>query len=343
MKKLRVLVLMHAELVPPESVEGLSEKQVWSFEMELAVRDTLRELGHDVRQLGVEEELRPIREQIRDFKPHIAFNIINYFHNVTAYDSHVVSYLELLKQPYTGCNPRGIVLAGDKALSKKILSYHRIPVPLFAVFPQRRRARKLPARMHFPAIIKSAVEHGSTGISQASIVHDDKSLRERVEFIHRTIGTDAIAEQYIEGRELTVSVLGNERLDVFPVWELWYENLPERNEAIATSRVKWDPEYQDKIGVRNGPARDLDPQLATKIQHIAKRTYRALDLSGFARIDMRMDADGRVYVIEANCNPDLTPNEDFAESAKLAGTDYSHLLQRIVNLGINYKSLWKIE
>jgi len=334
---------MHAHLVPPESLEGLSKKDIWMFEMELAVRNTLRDLGHDVRQLGVEEELLPIRHQIEEFKPQIAFNILNYFHDVTAYDSHVVSYLELLKQPYTGCNPRGIVLAGDKALSKKILSYHRIPVPLFALFPQRGRPRKLPAKMQYPTIIKSAIEHGSTGIAQASIVHDDAGLRERVEFMHRNVGTDAIAEQYIGGRELTVSVLGNERLVVFPVWELWYENLPDRNEAIATSRVKWDPEYADKIGARIGPARDLAPEAAARIQHIAKRTYRALDLSGFARIDMRMAADGRVFVIEANCNPDLTPNEDFAESAKLAGTSYPQLLQRIVNLGLGYKSLWKID
>ncbi|MGE3172083.1 MAG: ATP-grasp domain-containing protein [Planctomycetota bacterium] len=343
MRKLRVLVLMHAHLVPPESIEGLTEQQVSMFEMERAVLRTLRELGHEVVGLGVEEELRPIREQIAEIKPHVAFNILNYFHDVTAYDSHVVSYLELLKQPYTGCNPRGIVLAGDKALSKKILTYHRIPCPLFAVFPQRGRKVALPARMQFPVIVKSAVEHGSTGISQASIVHDQKGLEERVDFVHRSIGTDAVAEQYIEGREVTVSVLGNERLQVFPVWELWFENLPARSEPIATSRVKLDLEYAARIGARIGPARDMDERKQREIQHVAKRTYRALDLSGFARIDLRIDPEGRPFVIEANCNPDLTPVEDFAESAKSAGVDYPQLLQRIINLGIGYKSLWKVE
>lgn len=343
MRRLRVLVLMHEHLVPPASVEGLTPKETWLFEMELAVRDTLRQLGHEVEELGIGEELKPIRQQIEEWKPHIAFNILNYFHDVTAYDSHVVSYLELLKQPYTGCNPRGIVLAGDKALSKKILTYHRIPCPLFQVYPQRARRFRLPSRMAYPVIVKSAIEHGSTGIAQASIVHDDAGLRERVEFVHRTVGTDAVAEQYIEGRELTVSVLGNERLQVFPVWELWFENLPQRSEPIATSRLKSDAEYAERVGARIGPARDLDERAAAAVQHIARRTYRALELSGFARIDLRMDPQGRVYVIEANCNPDLTPVEDFAESAKAAGVSYPQLLQRIINLGIGYKSLWKVE
>jgi D-alanine-D-alanine ligase len=343
MRKLRVLVLMHAHLVPPESLSGLTEKELFEFEMELAVMKTLKQLGHEVVGLGVEEELRPIRDNISSFKPHVAFNILNYFHDATPYDSYVVSYLELLKQPYTGCNPRGIVLAGDKALSKKILSYHRIPCPLFAVIPQGSRRRKLPARLRYPVIVKSLVEHGSTGIAQASIVSTDGELRERVEFVHRSVGTDAVIEQYIEGREVTVSILGNERLRVFPVWELWFENLPKGSEPIATSRLKLDPEYADRIGARNGPARDLDPKQSDAIQRVAKRTYRALDLSGFARVDLRLDGEGRPYVIEANCNPDLSPTEDFAQSAGAAGVEYPELLQHIISLGIGYKSLWKVE
>jgi D-alanine-D-alanine ligase len=343
MRRLRILVLMHSHLVPPAETDGLSRKDLSMFEMELAVLKTLREMGHEVVELGVDEELRPIRQNITEFKPHIAFNILNYFHNVTAYDSHVVSYLELLKQPYTGCNPRGIVLAGDKALSKKILTYHRIPCPQFQVFAQGTRRKHLPSKLSWPVIVKSSVEHGSTGIAQKSVVHDEQQLAERVEFIHRSIGTDAIVEQYIDGREVTVSILGNERLQVFPVWELWFENLPKGAEAIATSRLKLDVDYADKIGARIGPARDLTEEQISTIRHVARRAYRALDLSGFARIDLRLDQQNRPYVIEANCNPDLTPVEDFAESARSAGVDYAQLLQRIINLGIGYKSLWKIE
>jgi D-alanine-D-alanine ligase len=211
------------------------------------------------------------------------------------------------------------------------------------VFAQSCRSVRLPRRMTFPVIVKSAVEHGSTGIAQASVVHDDDGLRERVEFVHRTLSTDVIVEQFIDGRELTVSVLGNERLQVFPPWELWFENLPERSEAIQTSRVKWDDAYAERIGTKTGRARNLSKDTEAELERIARRTYRALELSGFARIDLRMDAQERLYVIEANCNPDLTPGEDFPEAAKSAGIDYASLLQRILSLGIGYKPAWKVE
>jgi D-alanine-D-alanine ligase len=343
MRRLRVLVLMHEELLPPPGAEKLPAKETWTYQMELDVLRSLRELGHEVRELGVADELRPIRDQIAEWKPHVAFNILTDFHGVVLYEAHVVSYLELLKQPYTGCNPRGIVLASDKALSKQILSWHRIPVPAFTVFPQKVRRARLPRRMQFPAIVKSASQHGSAGISQASVVHTDAELAERVEFLHRTLATDVVVEQFLEGREFTVSVLGNERLEVFPVWELWFDKLPERAEAIATSRVKWDPSYAERIGLRTGRARDLGKDVEEQIVRIAKRTYRALHLSGYARVDLRMDQEGRVYVIEANVNADLTPGEDFPDSAKAAGVDYGQLLQRILNVGIGYKPAWKVE
>ncbi|MFO1008982.1 MAG: ATP-grasp domain-containing protein [Planctomycetota bacterium] len=343
MRKLRVLVLMHKHLVPPESNEGLSEEQIALTHMERKVLSTLKQLGHEARALGLEDELGPIRPAIEEFKPHVAFNMLTYFHDVASYEAHVVSYLELLKQPYTGCNPRGLVLAGDKALSKKILSYHRIPCPQFALFPQGGRRARLPARMRYPVIVKSVIEQGSAGIAQASVVKDDDSLNERVEFLHRTLSTDAVAEQFIDGRELTISVLGNERLQTFPVWELWFDKLPERSEAIATSRVKWNEEYAKRIGAHTGRARELDPVLEKRLLHVAKRTYKALDLSGYARIDLRLDAEGRAWVLEANPNPDLTPGEDFPESAKSVGLNYAQLVQRLLNLGIGYKSAWKVE
>ncbi|MBL8753541.1 MAG: ATP-grasp domain-containing protein [Planctomycetes bacterium] len=343
MKKLRVLVAMHEEVVPPPDAAKLSAKETWDYQMELSVTETLRGLGHEVHVLGVGDELRPIRDAITEQKPHIVFNIVSYFHDVVAYEAHVVSFLELCKQPYTGCNPRGITLAGDKALTKQILAWHRIPHPAFAVFPLRSRKAKLPSRMAFPVIVKATSEHGSAGIAQASVVHNDKELAERVEFLHRTLQGDVVVEQFLAGREFTVSVLGNERLESFPIWELWFDKLPEGNESIATSRVKWDEDYQKRIGLRTGRARDLAPEVEQRIHAIAKRTYRALHLSGYARIDLRMDEQGRVFVIEANVNNDLTPGEDFPESAKQAGVDYPALLQRILNSGLAYRPAWMIE
>ena len=343
MRKLRVLVAMHDALVPPPDADTLPLESTWDYLMELSVVRALKALGHEVHVLGVGDELRPIRDAITETKPHIVFNIVSYFHDVVAYEAHVVSYLELLKQPYTGCNPRGITLAGDKALSKQILAWHRIPHPAFAVFPLRSKKARLPRRMTFPVIVKATSQHGSAGIAQASVVHNDAELAERVEFLHRTLQGDVVVEQYLAGREFTVSVLGNERLESFPVWELWFDKLPEGNESIATSRVKWDERYQKRIGLRTERARNLPAEVEQEIHRICKRTYHALHLSGYARIDLRMDEQNRVYVIEANVNNDLTPGEDFPESAKHAGFDYERLLQRILNTGLAYKPAWMVE
>lgn len=342
MRTLRVLVLVHDVLVPPPGAEQLDWEETWTYQMELDVQTTLQKLGHEVEVLGVDGDLRPIRDRIEQWKPHIAFNILTDFHDVVAYESYLVAYLELLKQPYTGCNPRGIMLANDKALSKKILDWHGIPVPAFTVYPPGTKKARLPEHLSYPVIVKSATQHGSEGISQASVVTSDLQLERRVAFMHKKIGGDVIAERYIPGRELTVSVLGNERPEALPVWELWFENLPKGNWAIATEQVKWNVDYAQGIGIAGGRARDLTDRQRRDIERMARDTYRALGLSGYARVDFRMDADGKVWVIEANVNPDLTAIEDFAEAAKAAGYDYAQLVQRLLNLGLAYRPAWKV-
>jgi D-alanine-D-alanine ligase len=247
----------------------------------------------------------------------------------------VVSYLELLRVPYTGCNPRGLMLARDKALSKTILHYHRIPVPDFAVVHVGRKVRPL-KKLGFPLIVKSLTQEGSSGISQASVVEDEAKLRERVRFIHDSIGTDAILERYIDGRELYVGILGNERLTVFPVWELHFTKRGDEVHRIATERVKWSTKYQRKYGIETHEAK-LPEDVTARVQHLCKRVYRSLDLTGYARIDLRMDAAGKPFVIEANPNPQLGYGEDFAESAERAGVSYEQLLQRIIVAGLQWR------
>src|SRR5882672_3103592 len=273
MKGLRVLVLLHPDLVPPDSLDGHDQEgnNVWQTEFDVV--STLRSSGHEVRPLGVQDELKPIRDEIESWKPDIVFNLLEQFHGEAVYDQNVASYLELLRVPYTGCNPRGLVLARGKDLSKKLLTYHRIPLPTFAVFPMRRKVRR-PARLALPLIVKSLSEDGSYGISQASVVDTDDKLAERVSFIHERIGTAAIAEQYIEGRELYVGVLGNERLRVLPVWELQFGTMAEGGHPIATEKLKHDLDYQERHGTNVGPAKDLSPQLVEAIKRAAKRIYR---------------------------------------------------------------------
>ncbi len=335
MKKLRVLALMHADLVPPADVSGIDLGAAqWKTEHDVIA--TLRQSGHDVQPLGVRSDLGVIRKAVEEWQPHIAFNLLEEFDGVAVYDQNVVSYLELLKMPYTGCNPRGLILARDKGLSKKILHYHRILCPEFAIFPLGRPVRR-PKGLNFPLIVKSVSEEASLGISQASIVEDDTKLKDRVAFIHNSVGTGAIVERYIEGRELYIGVLGNSRLRVFPVWELVLENLPDEARRIATARVKWSRKYQRKYQITSREAKNLPDGMAERLQHLAKRVYRILELNGYARIDLRLDAEGHVYVLEANPNPQVGRGEDFADSAEHTGVSYSALLQRLIDAGLNWR------
>lgn len=334
MKKLRILVLVHHYYVPPDDAHRqVRENADWKTEYD--VSRTLRQLGHDVRILGVDDDLGVIRQAVDEFKPDIAFNLMEAFHEVGTFDMNVVSYLELLRLPYTGCNPRGMVLSRDKPLSKKLLSYHRIPTPDFAVI-RRGRAIRLPARLTFPLIVKSTTEQASSGIAQASVVDDLAKLKERVAFIHESVGTDAIVEAFVDGRELYVGVIGNERLEVFPIWEMDFSGLPEGHHRIATSRVKSNTAYQRRHGITTSEAR-LPEGKAEEIQRLAKRVFRALELSGYARMDLRMSDEGAVYVLEANANPHLAEGEDLAASAKRAGLSYPDLLQRIINFGMRWQ------
>jgi D-alanine-D-alanine ligase len=276
-----------------------------------------------------------VRDAIEEFKPHVVYTLLEEFHYTSGYDQHIASFLELMKVPYTGCNPRGLILARGKDLSKTLAHHRRIAVPAFAVFPMRRKVKR-PSRLALPLIVKSLSEDGSYGISQASIVDTEEELAARVAFVHDQLGTAAIAEQYIEGRELYVGVLGNNRLRVLPVWELKFGNLGGQGaRQIATEKAKHDPAYQERVGIEDGPARNLPPDVLARIQRTAKRIYRTLGLDGYARIDFRLAADGTPYFIEANPNPEIAKSQEFATAARHDGLDYPGLLHRILMLGIS--------
>ena len=341
MRKRRILLIVHETLVPPQDASGLSEAELDNIRTEYDVYTTLLALGHDVQVIGIADELRELRKTAQEWKPHIVFNLLDELYWIASYDHYVVAYLELMKQPYTGCNPRGMMLSRDKVLAKQILAWHRIRTPAFRLFPIGKRFRE-PRRLDFPLFVKSATEDASYGIAQASLVEDMQSLKERVEFIHEQTRTDALVEEYIEGRELYIGVLGNTRLTTLPVWEMDFGTLAEVQARIATRKVKWDKNYQEKHGITTGKAKRLSDEREAQLGHLAKRIYRALHMSGFARMDFRMRDDGRVFLLEANVNPDLSREEDFAESARSVGIDYGTLLNRIVSLGLAYMPEWRL-
>ena len=340
MKTRRVLVLVHETLIPPEDSSGFTEQEIDAWRTEYDVTTSLRAMEHQVKVLGMGDNLADLRNAIADWKPGITFNLLEEFQGIVTHDQYVVAYLELMKMPYTGCNPRGMMISRDKVLSKQILAYHRIPTARFALLPRHRRYRE-PQRLAFPLFVKSATEDASLGISQASIVYDGQKLRERVEFIHEQTTSDALVEEYIEGREIYVGVLGNERLTTFPLWELNFGTLPEVMAGIATRKVKWDRKYQQKHGIDTGPASDLPAGTEQRVAQLVRRIYRALCLSGYARIDLRMKPDGSVFVLESNANPNLAQTEDFATSALAASVGYDALLERVMKLGTTYEAAWR--
>jgi D-alanine-D-alanine ligase len=333
-KPLRVLVLMHPSMVPPDSIKGYSADEIHVFKTEYDVVSTLRKLGHEVRPLGVQEELNPIRVAAEEWKPDVVFNLLEEFHGLSDFDQHVVAYLELLKLPYTGCNPRGLVLARGKAITKKIAAYHRIRVPAFMVVALGSKPKR-PASLRYPLFVKSVSEESSLGISQASIVESDEKLAERVRFIHESLETDALVEEYIEGRELYVGVIGNERLKVLPVWELDFGSLAESSAPIATARVKHSPDYQKKHHIDIRQAEGLDPAIERALQRTTRRVFRMLELDGYARVDYRLTAKGELYLLEANPNPEIAEKEEFASAAAAAGLKYRRLIARILSLGLH--------
>jgi D-alanine-D-alanine ligase len=340
MRKLRILVAVHETLIPPESLKGHEQSEIDEWRTEYDVVSHLNKAGHDVRCIGLLDSLTELRTTIQEWRPHLVFNLLEEFDGIAKHDQHVVAFLELLRQPYTGCNPRGLMLSRDKVLSKQLLAYHRIPTPQFAVFPRGKRVR-VPPKMRYPLFVKSATDDASLGIAQASVCPDAASLKERIEFVHEQTESDALVEEYIEGREIYVGVLGNDRLTTLPVWEMTFGSLPEGQAPIATRKVKWDRRYQVRHGITTNAAESLPDAVMMQLGRLTKRIYRALHLTGYARMDFRLRADGAVYVLEANANPNLAEEEDLARSARAAGIDYDELLARILSLGAGYQAAWR--
>jgi D-alanine-D-alanine ligase len=333
MRKLRVLLLVHASCVPPEDPSALSDAEQYELKTELDVVHALNGLGHQVRMLGVLDELLPIREAVEEWRPHIVFNLLEEFRGEAVYDQNVVAFLELLGVPYTGCSPRGLIIARDKAMSKKLLIYHRIRCPRFKAARRGHKVQR-PPKLEFPIIVKSLNEEASRGISKASIVNDDDALKKRVEFIHKRVGTDAILEQFVPGRELYVGILGNVRLTALPPRELVMKDREPDEYLIATERMKHDIAYQEKYGVEIATPRPLPDGVEEMLVRQSKRIYRILGLEGYGRIDYRMDPEGRLHFLEANPNPEIAQEEEFASAAEAAGISYESLIQRILNLGL---------
>ena len=328
-KKLKVLALFDA-IRPTKIDQDLSkEMKTEDWKTEANVLAALGELGYPTEHLAIFDNLDLLRQKMESFAPDVIFNLADQFKNNRGFDQNIASLLEMQGVPFTGCGATGLVLCKHKGTSKKILGYHHIHVPNFVVIPRGQRIARL-KQPKFPLLVKPVKEEASYGISQASFVTSDEQFKERVAFIHESHDSDVIAEEYIEGRELYVSVMGNAKLTVFPIRELVFREVPPNEPKIATYKAKWDEEYRKRWGLQNQFPEGLEPALVAQIEETCKRIYRLLTIEGYARIDLRLTAANEIYFIEANPNPILAADEDFAQAAGKAGLTYPQLIDRII-------------
>ncbi len=334
MNNLKILVLMHESLVPPDKMsakERLSSNKITEYD----VVSTLKGLGNDVLALGIYDKTEPIFKAINEWKPNIVFNLMEEFNANASLDHSIVSFLELHQIPYTGCNPHGLILARNKALSKKILNYHGINTARFEVYPIKGPSEILEEKLSFPVIVKCLKEEGSLGLSQSSIVYTRAKLLERVKYIHSKYQVDAIAEEFIPGREFFLGILGNQDPAVLPSWELIIKNSKNPSMEFYTDRAKFNPSYRERKGICTEKA-ILPKGIEELVKNIGIKTYSALQITGYARIDFRMDENNKIYVLEANPNPDIAKDDEFALSADYSGLSYPNLLQKIIRLGFDW-------
>jgi D-alanine-D-alanine ligase len=333
-KKLKVLVLFDGTSPTKLDQDFSDELKTKEWKTEADVMNALGALGHTAEHLAIYDDVDLLRQKLETFAPDVLFNLVEQFRNKSEFDQNIVSFFEMQGLPFTGCGSTGLTLCKHKGISKKILHYHGIHVPNFVVIPRGQRVARL-KQTKFPLVVKPVKEEASYGISQASFVGNDEQFRERVAFIHEKYNSDAIAEEYIDGRELYVSLMGNVRLTVFPIRELVFREVPPDEPKIATYKAKWDEEYRKRWGIQNEFARELDPAIFRAIERASKKIYRLLAIDGYARIDLRLTGDQEIVFIEANPNPILARDEDFAQSAMKAELSYPQLIERVMQLGRN--------
>jgi D-alanine-D-alanine ligase len=293
---------------------------------------------HEVRLLGLYDDVQPLLDEVKQHRPDLIFNLVEIFHDTTHWDKNIVALIEMLGIPHTGASSATLFLCNDKAMCKKILRFHRVRSPRFHTFYRGTGLVWLPATVKFPCVVKPLTEEASRGISQASVVDDQDQLAERVKMIHERMGRDAIAEEYIEGRELYVSVIGDARLRVLPPREMTFGQMADDEPRIATYKAKWDEAYRKRWGIRNAFAGGLKNGLAANLQDTCKRAYRALNIRSYARFDLRVTAAGQVYVIEPNANPNIARDDEVAQSADRVGIAYPALIRMIVNQALRRRS-----
>jgi len=331
MNKLKILLLFDSPYFKPRGYDFKEEFKEMDWATENDVFNALTKSGHQVSMIGLYNNVNILLEEVNENRPEVVFNLSEVFDQKSHLDKNVVSLLQMLGLTYTGATPANLLICNNKALNKKILSFHKIKIPKFYTFYKEHKIW-LPKKLKLPLIVKPLYEEASRGIAQASVVDSEEALIERVKFIHQSLNTDAIAEEYIDGREFYVGILGNKRIKVLPLREMKFGEFSQDEPRIATYKAKWDYDYREKWGIKNVFAGRLPNGVDQKIEDICKRAYRAIGMKSYARFDIRVTSNSEVYIIEANANPSLFMYDEVAQSAEKAGISYDKLLEKIISL-----------
>ncbi|MDD5459556.1 MAG: ATP-grasp domain-containing protein [Phycisphaerae bacterium] len=327
-KNLNITVLVDSNIIPPTDPDFLNmpDEPVTEYH----VIEALRNLGHKISILGAVQSVEEMMADIKRQNPDLIFNLTEQLGGDRRFDKSIAAVLEISQIPFTGTGSTGLLLSRDKRLCKQLLGLHKIHVPKFVFLPKNKAIRR-PAALGFPLVIKPAFEDGSEGISNASVVENEDAFNKRVKFVHDGWHQAVIAEEYVEGRELYVGILGNKKLSVLPTRECKFN--AKKGPCLATYRVKWNKKYRNKWNIEFGFA-EIEKPLALKIQRVCKKVFRILQLRDYARIDVRLTPDGKVFILEANANPDLAYGEEVAEAAEKQGISYEDFIQQIIDIGL---------
>jgi len=328
--RLTIVVLVDPATVPLDDPQFRNSPDTPITEYHVC--EALRALGHHVSVLAADYDVAAVITRLTEQDPDLVFNLTEQFCGDRRLDKNIAAVLEMLEIPFTGAGAMGLLLCRDKRLCKQLLTLHKIRVPSFLSLPYN-RAIRIPKRLPLPLVVKPAFEDSSEGISNASIVYDGDALRQRVEFIHERWKQAAIAEQYIEGRELYVTVIGNKRLTVLPPRECFFNAGGDEGPVILTYKCKWDDAYREKWQITFGFG-EIEPTVFKNIERVCKRAYRVLQLQDYGRIDLRLTPDNKLVILEANPNPDIAYGDEVAEAAHKAGIEYEPLIDKIIRLAL---------
>ncbi|HXD17007.1 MAG TPA: ATP-grasp domain-containing protein [Vicinamibacterales bacterium] len=334
MGKLKIIVLYDRWEPPEEPAATAGDKAPLTRtldkkEVEDEVAEALAKLGHEPSLHVLDGSTKSLHALAR-LDGDLVFNLAESFAGNDTADYCIAAYLELVSRRFTGAGSHGLLYAQDKAVAKKILEFHGIHTPVFA--RSFRGRLDFSHDLEFPVIVKPAREDGSIGIEFSAVVNSIRELMERMDWLHANFDSPVLIEEYIEGREMYVGVIGNDKAEALPVVELDLSKLPDGTPRIAAAEVKWGKGTKAYRDTKSAIATDLPEETVAVLQQTAVAAYQALELRDYGRVDMRLQPDGLVHVIEVNPNPWLSSRAEFAMAARKSGRTYPQLIAEIVEL-----------